>query len=168
MIVPTASDIVACIEGNIASKVEPHLTDMGARSAVATIRHMLRHVGERIAHEGQVLTDDIVALRALLPDLATYLAQRGGDRMSTTAAAIREVLDRQHRAPGAYPDLTSLCQEAGALRQALYDALELLHSEEQPPEGRALHERVRAYIKAQIDAETALIEPAFVGHGPRR
>lgn len=168
MIVPTAQEILLCIENNIAEKVEPQLSDVNALSAVATIKHMLAFVSERIAHEGQYLTDDVVALRALLPDVVERFRRDGGDRAVEIARSVAEALDREYRAPAAYPDLTSLSSEAVALRQALFDALELLHSPDRPAGVDDLHERARDYLKAQLDAEVRLVEPGFAGYGPRR
>lgn len=167
MIVPTAREVLAMIERTLTDVVEPDCGTMAARSALATTGHLLRHVQLRLEHEGQVLTDDIAALRPLLHDVAAWL-----DRTGAPVASIAAALSRTFRATNAYPTLESLGEEAGTLRHALTDALERLialradHGTD--PAYLALRQDIRTYLAAQINAEAVYVGPAFTGKGPRR
>lgn len=167
MIVPTAREVLATIEHTLATVVMPDAGSTAARSALATTGHLLRHVQLRIEFEGQLLLDDIAALRPLLADLQAWLEER-----DEGIAGISAALDKVWRAQGAYPTLSSLADEAGALRHALTDALErmiaLRDENRDDPAYLALRERVRSYLAAQIQSETAIIDPAFEGKGARR
>ncbi len=167
MIVPSAKHVLAIVERTLEESVVPDATSTSARSALATIGHLLRHVQLRLEQEGQILSDDIAALRALLPDMADWLA--GADQ---DVAPLRATLARRFREEGRYPDLGSLGEEAGALRHALTDALGrmvALRDDAGTDEAyKELRSRARAYLASQIQAEAALVDPAFAGKGPRR
>ncbi|WP_340316262.1 hypothetical protein [Rhizorhabdus argentea] len=167
MIVPTARDVLATIEHTLATVVVPDAGSVAARSALATTGHLLRHVQLRLELEGQLLLDDIAALRPLLADLLSWLEER-----NETVPGISAAMDKVWRGQGAYPTLASLADEAGALRHALTEALERLialrDSNRHDPAYLALRERVRAYLARQIRSEAAIIDPAFEGKGARR
>jgi len=172
MIYPTVIDLLRTIDGNLVSKVEPSVADMSARSAIATIRHILRHVRVRVEREGQILTDDIVELRSLLPTLEKDLRRQNEAEGVALASAIGESLRRVYRPKGSYPDLVSLAEEAHALRELLQAALQLLIRGEskraQEPGYLALRSQVRSYITTQVERQSPLVELAFTGFGPRR
>jgi hypothetical protein len=164
MIIPSATDVLGCIEGNIVRKVEPAVSDPAALSALATIKHLLRNLRERIMHEGQVLTDEIAALRDLLPELAAYFAGAPAGEQIALALAEEPVI------AGRYRNLDSLAAEALRLRESLHAAIAAIHADDAPPspECQALRTKIRAYIVAEIADEMTLVEPAFTGRGPRR
>jgi hypothetical protein len=172
MIVPSASAVLHAIETTFASVIRPALTGTAERSAAATIEHLLRHVRVRIRHEGQILLDDVAALRTLLESVEQYL--RGLDDAAAMAQA--ESLERfrhsQSRAVNVYPDLESLAGEAGAFRAALTSALVFLQSVRvrlgTDSDYQRIRGAIRAYIAWQIQSEDELILPAFDGFGPRR
>lgn len=173
MIVPTATDILRGVSETIHSTIEPALTGSRERSAAATVQHLLRHTLLRIEREGQILCDDIAALRTLLADLAAGLRSTwpGDTDALQLAGQIDAGLGRQHRAPGEYPTLNSLGAEAGALRELLYGCIRFLHS--RPADRRAAdvhahQDAIQRYIVRQLEQEAEIIEPAFAGHGPRR
>lgn len=167
MIVPTAREILATIEHTLATVVVPDAVSIEARSALATTGHLLRHVQLRLELEGQLLLDDIAALRPLLADLLAWIEEHG-----ETVPGISGALGKTWRPSGAYPTLASLAGEAGALRHALTNALERLiamrDANRDEPAYLALRERVRAYLSNQIQSEAAVIDPAFEGKGARR
>jgi hypothetical protein len=164
MIFPSTSELLACIEGNLVRKVEPAVSDPKALSAVATIKHLLRLLGERVRNEGQILCDDIAALRELLPDLAAHFAG------TSLAAQIEAALKPDSAGSGDYRNLDSLAAEANRLREALHAVAATVHTADSAVLSR--HEGVRAKIKTyilhEIAEETRLIDPAFTGRGPRR
>jgi hypothetical protein len=167
MIYPLAEDVLRTIETTFETVIVPSLTGTTEQSAAATIGHLLRHVRLRIAREGQVLFDDIAAARALLGDVRDYLAGIG-----ESVAALDAVLTRRALAPGIYPSLALVADEAGGLRRALTAALERLQAlraaHGETPAYQALRAAIRSYLGTQLIRENELIEPAFAGLGPRR
>jgi hypothetical protein len=173
MIRPSAIDLLRTIETALASMPTATAGQPAERSTLATARALLRHAAIRLEREGQILSDDIRDLHALLPIVATYLlALPDCDEARALAAQIDHTLAIRFRPQEGYASLSSLADEAGALRARIYESLALLQSRrallrDQPGyiDARA---RIRAYCAHQIEAEAELIEPAFAGFGPRR
>jgi len=172
VIYPTATDLLRTIDHAIEEKIEPSIGDLTGRSAMATVRHLLRYVKTRIETEGQTLTDDIATLRTLLPQVRDYfrsLSDKDGAKQQ--AMAIDEALMPRHDSQK-YRTLDSLAEETHTLREALYKSLERLQA------GRgtygkdaayiAIRAAIRAYIVHEIEQEGEIIAPSFFGRGPRR
>jgi hypothetical protein len=170
MIHPTATELLRTIDETLVQKVEPSLGDVGGRSALATVRHLLNFVRVRIEREGQVLMDDIAALRPLLAQISDYLWSQA--EADAAGVVDRAVAANGQRPPGRYPALDDLAQEAGVLREALHGALARLqdmrsvHGNE--PRYQAVRAEIRAYVVRQIEEEGEIVAPAFFGRGPRR
>lgn len=167
MIHPTCAEVLATIQNGFDEQIVPHLHDSEARSAAATIGHLLRHVALRIADEGKILHDDVNRLEALLGRIAGCFEQVGeGD-----PAGIRAVIANR-ATPDTYPSLSVLGERALALRGALVAAQEALHRLSATlgtdPAYIELRQALRDYIAAQLADEARLIAPAFQGKGPRR
>lgn len=160
MIHPSCAEVLATIQTGFEEQVVPHLHDIEARSAAATIGHLLRHVALRIEHEGQILLDDIARLEALLGGIAAWFETCGAGDPRAIRAALTDDSPQ-----GVYPGLGLLGERAMRLRGALVKAQEVLHG---LPDDGGLREAVRGYIAAQLAEEARLIEPAFRGKGPRR
>ncbi|MEO0030460.1 MAG: hypothetical protein RIS94_218 [Pseudomonadota bacterium] len=169
MINPSAVQILRTIETTLVDVVEPAVGSTTARSALATIGHLLRHVALRIEGEGQVLADDIARLETLLADVRAYL-EGAGD--STQAAAVAAGLDRAAMPVDGYPTLAMMGARAAGLRQTLQDALVHLQAQRAARAAdagyAAARSAIRTYLGEQILAEATLIDPAFADHGPRR
>jgi len=170
---PTAIDILRTIDATIADQIEPSLSNLAGRSAMATVRHLLRHVMVRIETEGQLLTDDIAALRRLLTELRDYFASLESRHDGTALSArIDRTLTTPYRDPTQYPNLAMLAAEAGALRECLCLGLKHLQAirndRRADPAYASLRSAIRAYVTAQIEQEEEIIGPAFYGRGPRR
>lgn len=172
MISPTAVDLVKCIEANLIEKVRPHVTDASALSALATILPMLRHVAVRIADEGQILTDDIGDLQSLLGDAIEYLRSCTDEEAAVLRSRTEDARAKSIGVGAGYENLVVLAERAGGLREALQHVIRYLHDQARKGSVDAGHESLRAsvrrYLARQIDAESRLIEPAFMGRGPRR
>jgi hypothetical protein len=168
MITVTATDLLKTIDATLVQYVAPSLGDIGGRSALATVRHLLNFVQVRIEREGQVLLDDIAALKLTLAEVLAYHRAAGDDASATEKALTAAP------APDAtkYRSLNDLSAEAGALREALYQALTRLQAlratRGQDPQYKALRATIRAYIVRQIEQEGEIVAPAFFGRGPRR
>src|SRR3546814_197376 len=116
MIHPSATDILKTIDATIEAKVIPALGDLDGRSAITTVRHLLRLVRVRIEEEGQILTDDIAELRKLLPNVAAYLRAVGTSQAEAghiDAALVEAATDSAR-----YPTLDHLAEEAGPDRKS--------------------------------------------------
>lgn len=172
MINPTTIDILRTVDSNIEEKIVPSLKDLTGLSAMATVRHMLRHVMVRIETEGQSLFDDIASLRKLLPQVQSYLNSLDSPPAAAEAKKIGEALGKVYYDRGTYPSLILLSQEAGSLRECVYQALKYLQSIRAAQKGKASYDGVRAairdYIVFQMEEEEKIIAPAFYGRGPRR
>jgi hypothetical protein len=123
-----------------------------------------------VDREGQILSEEIQALRELLPVMQSDLEQQG-DEGARYARAIEDCLTPVQ--PSAqYPSLLVLAEQCSVLREAFEAALVLLidaaaHRAHEPAYQR-LRERIRAHISAQIEREAPLVELAFHGFGARR
>lgn len=169
MINPSAAQIVRNIETVLVDIVEPAVTTTAARSALATIGHLLRHVALRIENEGQVLDDDIASLLPLLDHLSAYL-DAAGDQ--TQARAVAAAIRRAEPPADRYPSLAIMAERAGILRQAVQDGLQHLQ-QKRPERGQdadylAVRAAIRDYLAQQLRGEAQLIHPAFEDKGPRR
>lgn len=170
MITVSATDLLRVVDATLLEKVEPSLSDMNGRAALATVRHLLNFVRVRIEKEGQALSDEIAATRPLLDDIAAY-HDAAGD--IADAEAVRAVVAKAPLPdPARYRSLDELDREAATLREALHSALACLQAkrdERGDHEGyRAIRAAIRAQIVSQIEAEGEIVAPAFFGRGPRR
>lgn len=169
MIHPSAAQIIRNIEATLVAVVEPAVQTTTARSALATIGHLLRHVALRIEQEGQILTDDLLVQQALLADIATYLTTAGD---AVQADAIHAALAQSAAPDARYPSLDIMGARASLLRQAIQDALIFLQvqrdTRKADPAYQTIRAAIRAYLAVEVQAEGTLIHPAFEDKGPRR
>lgn len=166
ILTPTATEVLRCVRETMESGIIPSLSGRTERSNAATIQHMLRFVEYRIDREGQLLFDEIAYLRDLFPTALDWLVDQA------SADALRNAIERTVGAtpdPTIYPSLARLGETVAALRQHVCDLLLLLQAAPES-DGRAadLHQKLRDYIVWQLEQEGSMVEPAFIGHGPRR
>jgi hypothetical protein len=161
MIIPTAADMLKSVETTFETVIKPDLTSTATRSAAATVGHMLRIATLRIETEGQILHDERLRLNGLLPQIAAWLATSG--QPVTAAIAARPALDA-----AIYPGLAIMAAEVGALRQGVCDALAALQGRTLDTQGERLLSELHGYIAWQLEQEGRMIDPATIGHGPRR
>jgi hypothetical protein len=161
MIVPTAAEMLKTVERTFENVIKPDLSNTGTRSAAATVGHMLRIAALRIETEGQILHNELMRLNVLLPKVATWLSSQAQTAPSTLAA-------RPPLGSDIYPSLAIMAVEVGLLRQGVCDALEVLQGLELSAEGEQLLEDLHDYIAWQLEQEGKMIDPATIGHGPRR
>lgn len=167
MIHPTCAEVLATIQTGFEQQIVPTLGDAEAKSAAATIGHLLRHVSLRIEREGQILLDDVARLETVLGRIAAWLEQTGAGDPGGIRSGLGQALPS-----GTYPSLALLGERALALRGALVTAQEALHrlsaSHGGDPAYADLRQSIRDYIAVQLADEAKLIAPAFQGKGPRR
>lgn len=161
MIVPTAAQMLRNAGHVFDTEIRPELASTAARSSAATISHMLRIAALRIEVEGQLLHEERLRLDALLPRLRAWLEGRG-------LAAADSIAASPPLAADVYPGLDVMAGLVGTLRAGLCDALETLQAGPRDDAGEALLAQVRDHIAWQLEQEGRMIEPATIGHGPRR
>lgn len=161
MIVPTAADMLKTVQATFDCVIRPDLGSTATRSAAASLGHMLRIATLRIESEGQILHDERARLDALLPQVAAWLGREGHVVAASIAA-------RPPIADDVYPSLAIMAGEVGALRQGVCDALEALQGLTLDPAGNRLLSELHGYIAWQLEQEGKMIDPATIGHGPRR
>ncbi|MFA5524884.1 MAG: hypothetical protein WDA24_11055 [Tissierellales bacterium] len=173
MIVPTVTDVLKNIEYTLENVVKPTIVGTPIHTTVQTMGHLLRHATLRVENEGQMLMDDGKRLRSLLASIHDYLTSVSSEPgCQTCMDSISSTLAQNFRDADTYPTLISMGQEVGSLREALYNALKQLqamrntHREEKAY--IAIRQEIRDYLALQILDESALVDPAFVGYGPRR
>lgn len=169
MLNPTPEQILRNIEFTLAEIVEPAVRTTAARSALATIGHLLRHVVLRIEDGGGILQQDIFAARSLLEQLHSYCTSAGD---ADQAQAIAQLLTETEAASDSFTSLDRLSDRASVLRRGVQDALIHLQSvrEQRAAEGdyQAARAAIRTYLSEQLAAEAQLVHPAFADKGPRR
>lgn len=172
MLLPTAVDVLRCVERTLETVIVPTLTGTAERSAAATIGHLLRHVALRIEREGALFAAEIEELRPLLEEAGRVFQRDFPDDPDTQRArgAIAASLLGPPTALHGYRDLASVTAELTALRQGVCDALDLIHRHESSLSSAAkeLYEAFKRYAASELDNEATLVDPAFEGFGPRR
>lgn len=175
MIYPTAPEILRCINQALLDAMDETLPRMAVKSALATTRHLIRHVELRFQFERQILLDDISKAEQLLDNLAAYLDVDGSDRggRGGIARAIRTALaEAPQLLSRADDEIETIRLRAKTLRELVYSALTQLQSagteERSSTSYRATRRLLREYMAYQIQQESRLIYPAFAGKGPRR
>lgn len=170
MITVSATDLLRLVDATLAQKIDPALDDTGARSALTTVRHLLRFVRVRIEQEGQTLTREIAATGTLLEAVAAYHDGAGdGPAAEPIRATLAAVSPHD---PTCYLSLDDLTAVTARLREALHHALAHLQTlrpaRGDDPHYRAIRAAIRQQVIGQIEAEGNLVAPAFFGRGPRR
>jgi hypothetical protein len=172
MLLPTAVDVLRCVERTLDTVIVPTLTGAAERSAAASIGHLLRHVVLRIEREGALFAAEIDELRPLLEEAGHVFESDFPQAPDTerTRASIAAALVKPPAPPNGYRDLAGVTAELTSLRQAVCDALDLLHRHESSLSAAAkdLYEALKRYVASELDNEAKLIDPAFEGFGPRR
>jgi hypothetical protein len=171
MIVPSVADVVRTIAHSLDDIIAPAMQTSHQRSTIVTIGHMLRYVQNATDREGPLLFEEANRLRVLLADLGKRSA---GADMSAAIASIGGAMRSavaEPRDASIYPSTPRLAAEIKAFTQHADDMLAAVHA--LPADARsgataALHQALRDHIAWQLENEAKLIEPAFVGHGPRR
>ncbi len=167
MINPRPADVLTNIIANLDSKVIPKLTDVDVLSAVTTAKHMVRYVINQLAQERAIYLADMPRLIDLLGQAGSFLNRKGGQE--AMEAAIDTALREDELDLG---DIEVMAARAMVLREALYQALDLLirqrDSWKDDPAYTTLRDAIRAYMAWQNEQDAKIVAPTFYGQGPRR
>jgi hypothetical protein len=166
-LLPSATDVLSRVREAMQDLIVPTLSGQSERSAAATISHMLRYVERLIDHQGQTLLEEEARLKFSLAAAADWLEKRGDHHV--LSEEIRASIART-RDPAVFTTTTMMQDAVALLRQNVCDVLLALQDlgEAKGFEGEAVHQELRDYIRWQLLEEEKLVEPAFLGHGPRR
>ena len=173
MIYPTTSDILRCVDHTLMESSDIDMPRMAVKSALATCRHLVRHVDLRMQIEQGILIADIEKVTTLLGAVAEYLGTVSAAE-ATLVGEIRATLADQPAAllQGKADDMDRVRSRALALRERLYGTLRHLQSlnadVQATPSYREVRRLIREYITWEIQQESKMVHPAFVGRGPRR
>lgn len=167
MINPRPADVLRNIIANIESKVEPKLTDVDVLSAVTTAKHMVRYVINQLAQERTIYLAELPRLGELLESAAGFLKGRDGQD-----AAVRAIEAALAADAGDLGDIEALAARILALREALYQSLDLLIRQRDAWKDdaayTALRDAIRQYMAWQNESDATIIGPSFYGQGARR
>lgn len=170
MIYPTASDILRCVDQTLADASDIDMPRMAVKSALATSRHMIRHVDLRTSVEAEILRDDMVMTTALLGHTLDYIDKASVPELEPLTAGIRAVLATGTAAPG--DSIEALQASVLVLREQVYGALAALQkldtADRNQEAYKDLRQQFRSYMTAELAQEARMIIPAFLGKGPRR
>lgn len=172
MIYPTPADILCCVDQTLLDSSDIELPRMSVKSALATCRHLIRHVELRIRLDPEILLDDIEKTTALLHHVAGYL-ETGNSAACVLAKDVRaSIAHEPHQLQGKAADMDGIRARALLLREHIYAALKLLQGLDAVTRHtdayRETRRLIREYIAYQIQQEARMIHPAFAGKGPRR
>ena len=172
MIYPTASELLQQIDQTLLAASDETMPRMAVKSALATTRHLVRHVELRLKLEKSILLDDIDKTSELLEKIAAYFNSQDGE-CAAMAHSMRAVIEEAPQLLSRAPDeLDRIVHRAKALREQVY--VSLAHLQNMPAAAQAakaygdVRQHIRDYMRYQIEQEARLIDPAFVGKGPRR
>lgn len=172
MIYPTSSDLLRCIDQTLLTISAENTPHTAVKSALATSRHLIRHVELRLHLERAILLDDIEKTRELLGKIVAYLESHARQRPDLTHS-IRAVLGETAGFPSsAAGEFDAIHARAKTLRELVYSALAQLQgvpvAEKATKPYGDIRQSIRDYMRYQIEQEDRLIHPAFCGKGPRR
>ena len=160
---PSSKSIIDGISWVLDNRVAPHATEAWAASSLRSISGLLKHLSVRVELEGPLLAEDNADLRALLSDAMTHL---DGGLLRALKKDITATLEREWRAPEAYPTVASLEDENEALNDHVERLIHVLHDDAAPIDAQArakLEAEVTDYLKRQRERERPLYVPAFTG-----
>jgi len=171
MIYPTPSDLLRCIDLTLLEAADLDVPRMSVKSALASCRHLVRHVVLRQELDASLLLDDIEKTTDLLKKIGAYLDTTGEARDVTRE--IRFLLaETPSLLTGSADDLDRIRARALALRERIYGALRRLQSLPDAAKStepyRETRRLIRDYIAYEIAQEERTIGAAFAGKGPRR
>jgi hypothetical protein len=165
--------LLRCVSETYDTVILPTLKESPARSAAHSMAHLLRYAIVQMRERPKILAHEIVILETLLRAIAAYKAA------VPSAEASPVLLDSIDTAPTLEAGRSALLEESSSLEQRcstlrlqLYDSLrwlqQLRSSRGLESAYQELRQRIRDYIRWEIEQQDKLIEAAFAGRGPRR
>lgn len=168
---PYPDELLRSMRRSLNEVIIPNLADDWARYVAKGMEKIIVHLELRSLHEPTFLVQDTAELKELLAGLADDLA---GEPLAASDALL--ALADDLRATAAAPpvegvDVRTLTEANEAQRAALVRAIETMEiaARSDPAVGErleALRERMRAFIRRELDRDIQLAEPTFMLFGP--
>lgn len=157
--IPSSRDLIAGIARTLETEVLPELANATwTASSIRSCIALLAHLEERVVHEGRILFQDNIDLRALLGKLRTDLSEP----LPEAATAISATLDRT-TPPSGYPSVEELDIINQRLKAVLEQTITALHDSRGrlgEPRFQSLDGRILDYLAAAARREAILFEKA--------
>lgn len=167
---PSPDELLRSMRETLTTLIIPNVADDWARYAAKAMEKIILHLELRWLHELTLLTLDTVELdellRAVQNDLAGF-----GERSELTGActAIGDRL-RDGPPPAEAPDVTGVSARNEAYRATLAEVIGRLERAADAPDLREglepVRERIRAYLRRELDRDVELTAPTFMSFGP--
>jgi len=167
---PRPDELLRSINRSLGEVIIPNLADDWARYVARSMEKIVAHLAVRWRLELELAAEDAAELDELLRELAPALRELdGGGRLAGATAAIEARLAAAPGPPPA-PDVAGVLSASEAYRATLQEVIEELESAGDDPDLRArlepLRERIRRYLRRELDRDRVLSEPTDMLFGP--
>lgn len=164
---PGSARILDSVIWSLERYVAPELGSPFARSVLATVGNLLRHLQLRAEREAELLWEDNGDLERVLAETLDRVGTR-----PELAAALGDLPERmravlQRPAEDAFPTVARLDARSAALGSALEELIRALGAVRErfdaDPVYRECRAAIRAYLARRLERDDALVTPAFTG-----
>ena len=169
---PYPDDLLRSMRESLNTVIIPNLADDWARYVAKAMEKIIMHLELRWEHELEFLAVDTVELDELLRELQSALTSkpfspRAG--LSEVTAALAARLDGAGAPPPA-PDVAGINARNEAYRATLVEIIDGMEQAALDPALRdqlePLRERIRTYLRRELDRDVTLAEPTYMLFGP--
>jgi hypothetical protein len=168
---PTAAEVLRAAIWSYDTYIQPEVREPFARSLSLTVGNLLRHVLARLEHEGQLLFEDNRELTGVLLGVREFVERLDPagttPELSVLSGAIDDALHKEFWRADDYPALHLVVERACSLRAVLDDAIRALQAARDTlgarDDYRALRERIRSYLRHQLERQATWDTEALVG-----
>jgi hypothetical protein len=165
---PHPDELLRSINKSLSEVIIPNIGDDWARYVARSMEKIVSHLELRWRHELEFTAEDTAELDELLRELQPALADLDDERVRQVSDAIRAQLEAD--APPPAPDVGRLLAANEAYRATLQEVIHGLESAAGDAELRdrlePLRERIRAYLRSELDRDRVLAEPTDMLFGP--
>lgn len=169
---PYPDDLLRSMRESLNTVIIPNLADDWARYVAKAMEKIILHLELRWQHELEFLAVDTAELDELLRTLQSALKEEPFSRRAELAdvtAAIALRLDGAG-APPPPPDVGEINARNEAYRATLVDIIDGMEQAALDPALRdrlePLRERIRTYLRRELDRDVTLAEPTHMLFGP--
>jgi hypothetical protein len=171
---PYPDELLRSMQFSLDTYVIPNVDDKWGRYVAKVMRRMLVHLERRWQLEGPLLLEDIADLRDVLARVGADLREAelsDTGRVTELTASIDAALTATDGQPSGYVSVEQLTDLDEVLREALVEVIETCHLLAADAEAEAdrlepLRDRVREYLRRQVDRDNQLVEPTFMSFAP--
>lgn len=169
---PYPEDLLRSVRESLNSVIVPNLADDWARYVAKGMEKIVLHLELRWRHELEFLARDTVELDGLLRELRSALDSgplAGRPELAQVSAALAGRLERAEvlQAP---PDVPGMYAQNEAYRATLVTVIDEMekaaHDLTLREQLEPLRERIRAYLRRELDRDVTLAKPTYMLFGP--